>query len=141
MSAQREHQLAAGLLEVLTSEEVASVLRRSRSWVLANAAALGASRIGGSWIFTKEGLNRALLRSRSMEIRQKDQRTTDKPVLRKQERSPRLGKRAAETIREGLNRHGVGRAGSQVPGPLSTPVHAGDLQAQEERDRSALGGS
>jgi len=58
---------------VLTALEIAKLLRKSKSWVYDHADELGASRIGGSPIFTMEGLKDALSRTRrNMEGSRKD---------------------------------------------------------------------
>lgn len=60
----------AKLSIILPSSGVAELLHKSLRWVYLHAAELGAARIGGSWIFTEEGLRDALQRARGMEIEQ-----------------------------------------------------------------------
>ena len=45
---------------VISPVEVSNLLRKSIKWVYANAHQLGAAKIGGSIIFTREGLEYAL---------------------------------------------------------------------------------
>lgn len=95
-------------LKILTADEVAQIIRRSKSWVYAHAAELGASRIGSSWIFTQEGLTDALQGSRSLAQRHQNQWKADaKPFVSDQKGSPRVRKLAPETVSEGLHRHGL----------------------------------
>lgn len=44
----------------LTPKEIADLLGKSTSWVYDNASKLGGVKIGGSWIFTEEGLKAVL---------------------------------------------------------------------------------
>jgi hypothetical protein len=53
-----------GTFTVLTAQEVAAIMRKSKTWVYDHAYELGASRIGGSPIFTLEGLENAVSRTR-----------------------------------------------------------------------------
>jgi hypothetical protein len=52
---------------VMSPQEVANSLRKSLRWVYKNAYFLGASKIGGSWIFTREGLHDAIQRGQRLE--------------------------------------------------------------------------
>jgi len=45
---------------ILTPHQISTLLNKSIKWVYSNASSLGAVRIGGSWIFTEEGLNDAI---------------------------------------------------------------------------------
>jgi hypothetical protein len=60
-------ELPEAKLIILSPSEVSKLLHKSLRWVYHHAPELGASRIGGSWIFTEEGLNDALQRARRME--------------------------------------------------------------------------
>lgn len=87
---------------VISSEEVAKLLGKSRSWVYGHAAELGASRIGSSWIFTKEGLTEALQKARREDSPKQNYKNPKlKPLPT---RSTSKGK---ETVKESLIRHGL----------------------------------
>ena len=47
-------------MTLITAKKVAKTLQKSLNWVYDHALDLGAKRIGGSWIFTKEGLDHAI---------------------------------------------------------------------------------
>jgi len=86
---------------VISSEEVAKLLGKSRSWVYGHAAELGASRIGSSWIFTKEGLTEALQKARREDSPKKQAKhKKDKLIIMKR------SSKALETVTDGLKRHG-----------------------------------
>jgi len=51
---------------ILSPKEIAKKLKKSLRWVYSNAANLGAARIGGSWIFTEEGLIDGLQRGQEI---------------------------------------------------------------------------
>ncbi|MDH4317123.1 MAG: hypothetical protein OEV64_01915 [Desulfobulbaceae bacterium] len=53
-------------MQVITVQTIAKQLNKSTSWVYKNAANLGAAFIGGSWIFTQEGLENAIQRGQEM---------------------------------------------------------------------------
>lgn len=46
---------------LLTPQDVSKLLNRSSRWVYDHARELGAARIGKVWIFTREGLENAIL--------------------------------------------------------------------------------
>lgn len=87
---------------VISPEEVAKLLGKSRSWVYGHAPELGASRIGASWIFTKEGLTEALQKARREDSPKKNAKhTQEKSVFTKR------SSKALETVKDGLKRHGL----------------------------------
>ena len=47
-------------MKVLNPKGIADRLHKDQSWVYRNARALGGVKIGGSWVFTQENLERAL---------------------------------------------------------------------------------
>jgi hypothetical protein len=55
-------------MKTVPIKEVAKRLDKSLGWVYLNAMALGGTKIGGSWIFTEEGLENALLRQEQKEV-------------------------------------------------------------------------
>lgn len=56
---------AQGFLHV---RDLAKRLGKSRKWIYANAARLGGSRVGRSWIFSEEALRNALLGQATAEV-------------------------------------------------------------------------
>jgi hypothetical protein len=103
---------------ILSVDEVAKELEMSRSWVYRHAGELGASKIGGSWIFTKEGLRHALQRSRSLEGSSVYPGKKGLQRIQNQKRSQRLGSRDKKDELDTLNRHGL----ADVFKPISRPV-------------------
>ena len=87
---------------VISPENVAKLLGKSRSWVYAHAAELGASRIGSTWIFTKEGLTEALQKARREDSPNQNYKKNRLKAL--PTRSTSKGK---ETVKESLIRHGL----------------------------------
>lgn len=84
-------------ITVRTAEEIAAKVKRSLKWTYAHARALGAVRIGGSWLFTEEGLEAALLRKMDAHGNETPPR---RPVFPEKTKA---GPRAAG----GSNRHGL----------------------------------
>ena len=97
-----EGQPKLDLLRVMSPEEVATLLRKSRSWVYGHAAELGASKIGSTWIFTQEGLSEALRNSRKENTAKTHSKHTQEKLLIMKRSSREL-----ETVNEGLKRHGL----------------------------------
>jgi len=76
-------ELPEAKLIILSPSEVSKLLHKSLRWVYHHAPELGASRIGGSWIFTEEGLNDALQRARQVKR---------EPPAHPEEKGPQTGK-------------------------------------------------
>ena len=97
-------------MKVLSSEEVSIQLKKSLRWVYHNAGDLGAARIGGSWIFTEEGLENALQRGQEVARLRDAQRTEASRVVSIQKGRARMGggeTAGAEKERQELaKRHG-----------------------------------
>ena len=53
-------------MNILAAKEISIHMKKSLKFVYANASELGGIKIGGSWIFTQEGLENALQRRRQM---------------------------------------------------------------------------
>jgi len=53
-------------MTVLDPKDVSKILGKSLNWVYSNAKELGASRIGGSLFFTKEGIEDAIQRGKAV---------------------------------------------------------------------------
>jgi hypothetical protein len=47
-------------MQILPAKKVAQILGKNLRWVYANAPQLGGLKVGGSWIFTRANLERAL---------------------------------------------------------------------------------
>ena len=99
-------------ITVLKPVEIADMLGKSKTWVYRNALELGASRIGGSWIFTQEGLENALQRGKEVESGASIQRRTPQDnAVRDKKRSPRIrgGSKegGSEKREEAAARHGL----------------------------------
>ena len=78
-------------MQVITPKIIAEQLNKSTSWVYKNAANLGAAFIGGSWIFTQEGLENAIQRGQEMARELNASREEIHKVIPDQERSNKLG--------------------------------------------------
>jgi hypothetical protein len=103
------------MINILQPQAIADRLNKSKRWVYDNASALGGVKIGGSWIFTQEGLDHAIMgqAERNLESAGKVQRAEISGQLRNQKRSNRMGGQQAKgTIRRSKeddhNRHGLG---------------------------------
>ena len=84
-------------MTVISAKDIANRLKVSLGWVYAHAPELGASRIGGKWIFTEEGLINAYKTGRELARSSTDQQKyIHKGRFRNKERSPRLGKKEEE---------------------------------------------
>ena len=80
-------------MNILTPVAIAEMLHMSERWVYLHAAELGASRIGGSWIFTEEGLIDALQRARRLESIRQDRRGKKASVVSIKEGSLGVGRK------------------------------------------------
>ena len=71
-------------IKLLQPKEIASRLQKSLGWVYAHAGELGASKIGGSYIFTEEGLEDAIQRGKLLQALpgHADLKTTDRYIRR-----------------------------------------------------------
>jgi len=98
-------------MEFISPKEVAGKIKKSIRWVYSHADQLGGVKIGGSWIFTKEGFKNAIQTKQKMESSGYFQRPTVSGTLQYQKRSNYLGKRktkGVETVRrEAAMRHGL----------------------------------
>jgi hypothetical protein len=54
--------------EILSAKKVSSILNKSLKFVYTHAAELGGAKIGGSYIFTQEGLYDALQRKNHQQM-------------------------------------------------------------------------
>ena len=95
-------------ITVIKPGEVAKRLNKSLQWVYRNAGALGAVRIGRSWIFTEEGLCHAIQGKRDVEGESHQGRPALHVLEGNKRGSAGLGKRKEERIKGELkDRHGV----------------------------------
>ena len=99
-------------ITVLKPKDIADMLGKSVTWVYRNARELGASRIGGSWIFTQEGLEYALQRGQKLESDAPLQgQASQDNAVRDKKRSPRIrgGSKegGSEKREEAAARHGL----------------------------------
>lgn len=84
---------------VIEPKEIASMLHRSLSWVYAHAHELGGSYIGGSFIFTLEGLIDAYEAGKDLAGARKGKpKDVHQGRLHNQERRCRVGKSEAEKV-------------------------------------------
>jgi hypothetical protein len=86
-------------LQTITPADMAARLNKSLRWVYGHAHELGGARIGGSWIFTEEGLANAIKGGREVACSRKNEGGTGNETVRGKERSTQLGignKKAAQ---------------------------------------------
>ena len=104
-------------VETIAPVEIAHKLGRSLKWVYDHARELGGVQIGRTWIFTREGLDRAILGrgSTEMEGARKAPGSKVSPGFRHKKRSGCVGKRNSGKTSEGIgstddaDRHGFGQ--------------------------------
>lgn len=103
------------LMTILTPNQIADTLNKSIRWNYDNGKALGGVRIGGSWFFTKEGLENAIMgqSERNLERTSQISRKKISAGLSNQKGSQGLGAtKTKRTARSGKdhdrNRHGLG---------------------------------
>lgn len=80
-------------LIILSVAEVSAIMKKSQKWVYNHAGELGASRVGGSWIFTQEGLIDALERGKRVEgcLPGSGNRQANSADVRHKKRSRKMG--------------------------------------------------
>ncbi|UCF82166.1 MAG: helix-turn-helix domain-containing protein [Desulfobacteraceae bacterium] len=87
-------------MKILDPKNVAERLGKSVRWVYSYAGELGAARIGGSWIFTEEGLQDAIQRKRgNMAEQGLFSGQTIHQTVQNQKRSPEMGKRKTQGVK------------------------------------------
>jgi hypothetical protein len=97
---------------ILHPKEVAAKLRKSLPWVYAHAVELGAVKIGGSWIFTEEGVEDAIQRKGDRKVASGCDSPRE-PIYRQipnKTRSGRLGSHKTSRdrgVQEAAQRHGL----------------------------------
>ena len=94
-------------ITVIKPGEIAKHLNKSLQWVYHNAGALGAVRIGKSWIFTEEGLKNAIQGKREMESDSHESHPSLHVLKRNKNRGAGMGKRKEKRIKEFQDRHGL----------------------------------
>lgn len=92
-------------MTVISPTEVAIILKKSLSWVYAHASELGASRIGGSLIYTMEGIVHAFEEGKGL-VNQGHE-SIDQRRVHPRKHLKRLGTRAEETLEERGRRHNL----------------------------------
>jgi hypothetical protein len=75
-------------------------MHKSVRWVYGNAAALGGVKVGGSWIFTEEGLVNALQGAGRLEGRSDGPGEQVGKVVSIESRRPCVGNRSKKRIKE-----------------------------------------
>jgi len=98
-------------MNILNVKDISKKLNKSLRWCYEHAQELGAARIGGSWIFTEEGLQDALQRGQEL-ARSSSLSGKAAPNIKVYEtRSHRMGIRKTEGIererKEAAARHGL----------------------------------
>ena len=53
-------------MEIMTAKELSILMTKSLKFIYTNATELGGIKIGGSWVFTREGLENAIQRKGQM---------------------------------------------------------------------------
>lgn len=103
-------------VRVVPPRTVASKLGKSLKWVYEHGAELGGRRIGGSWFFTEEGLEYAILGQIEKDVARTSQvaRANAPRRLPHKERSRGLGSRKKKSASQGrgeydADRHGLGK--------------------------------
>lgn len=102
-------------MTILQPQDIAGRLHKSVRWVYDNGNALGGVKIAGSWFFTQEGLENAVMgqAAGNMDGAGKVQRAKISSQLPNQKRCQRMGGPEAKTTIRGTkeddpNRHGIG---------------------------------
>lgn len=102
-------------MTILQPQEIAARLHKSVRWVYDNGGALGGVKIAGSWFFTQEGLENAVMgqAAGNLDGTGKVQRAKTSSQLPNKKRSQRLGGPKEKRIIRGPkeddhNRHGLG---------------------------------
>jgi len=80
-------------LDILTPKQVAEMFPFTARWVYNHALELGGVKIGGAWIFTREGLENAIQRRRQVAGQGNVPGAKIYQIERHQNRGTRLGKR------------------------------------------------
>jgi hypothetical protein len=102
---------------VLHVKDLASIVQKSAKWLYQHAPQLGGKKFGGAWVFTKEGLESALLGQGSATV------AGDSPIQKtKMEKS----------VQDQKGRHGVGSSVTK------RPARTGHQQGDEDRNRHGL---
>jgi len=85
---------------VLSVQELSEKLHKSISWIYKNARELGGVKVAGSWIFTQEGLDNALLGAKqtTMESANHLERPKVSTAIPNQARSQGMGNKATSGI-------------------------------------------
>ncbi len=101
-------------LTIAEPAALAKVLGRSKRWVYDHAVELGGVKIGGTWIFTVQGLKNAVQRAWDMESASHKRSQEVQGGFQHAKRSRRVGgKNKVKARREGAdsdpNRHGLAR--------------------------------
>ena len=78
---------------VLTAKKVGRRLRKSDSWVYDHAPDLGGVKIGGSWVFTEEGLSDALQRAGEVARQRHGGQAAKQQAVHQKGRSKEVGAR------------------------------------------------
>jgi hypothetical protein len=102
-------------MTILQPQDIAVRLHRSVRWVYDNGNALGGVKIAGSWFFTQEGLENAIVGQGegNLESTSQTRRAKISSQLQNKKRSIRVGAQEAQRVirrtkEDNDNRHGLG---------------------------------
>ena len=93
----------------LTPKEVSCLLNKSLRWVYSHGAELNGSLIGGTWIFTEEGLQNAIQTGQEVARRRKNRGQADSSKISflTEKRRCRMGTQREKEREEAARRHGL----------------------------------
>lgn len=98
-------------MEFISPSEISAQINKSIRWVYSHAYDLGGAKIGGSWIFTKEGFENAIQTKQKVAGSGNFQRAEIPNIVQHKKGGNCLGKRETKGIeaerREAAKRHGL----------------------------------
>jgi hypothetical protein len=98
-------------MNFLKAQDIAKKLDKSIKWVYAHAYELGGCKIGGSYIFTKEGFENAIQTKQKVASGGNSQKPEIPSIVKHKKGRSCLGKRETKGIeaerREAAKRHGL----------------------------------
>jgi hypothetical protein len=98
-------------MEIISPKEVSAQINKSIRWVYSHADELGGAKIGGSWIFTREGFENAVQTKQKLASGGNSQRPEIPSIVQHKKGRSCLGKLETKGIeaerREAAKRHGL----------------------------------
>jgi hypothetical protein len=98
-------------MEFISPRDISAQINKSIRWVYSNAYDLGGTKIGGSWIFTKEGFENAIQTKQKVARGGNSQRPEIPSIVQHKKGRSCLGKRETKGIeaerRKAAKRHGL----------------------------------